>query len=214
VLLAYALGSIPFARLLGRVRFRRALRSLDRTPLDAVALERPSHPFGPASVLEAGAALLAATVAWRVTEDVAPGGGNISISAAIGVFSAQALLVWQSVALWAGFGAVVGNLGSMWLRFRGGNGLAPALALFFVFVPTVFAAGTGGFLLGLAATRRPHLALHAGLVTMLGYEWIAWIYDWPAGWGIRNGPETAVWVTVMAVLLAGRNLHAIAPADP
>jgi acyl phosphate:glycerol-3-phosphate acyltransferase len=181
-LLGYLVGAIPYRSLLGRRR-----RS-DDPALAATA---------------AGlATLLVATVAWDVAEAATPGAQYTS---AVGAFSDQAVGAWVSVALWTGAAAVVGHLAPVWRRFRGGDGVAPAVALAFAYAPVVFAVTAGAFLAATAVTGRPRLALLTCLPPAVTFAYVAWIADLPAGWGVTHGPELSLWVAVVAGVLAAGN---------
>jgi hypothetical protein len=49
------------------------------------------------------------------------------------------------------------------------------------------------------------VALLAALPAAVAYEYLAWIGDWQAGWGLTNGPELGLWVAALAVALGARN---------
>lgn len=200
VLLGYLLGSVPVAYLWRRRELRGAL---DRGELAGRA--RAGREGEEALVgVEALLALAAAHIAWQVIESVAPGGQG-GIPSSIGVLSEQVLAVWQSVALWAGFAAVLGHVAPVWLRFRGGTGVPPALLLSFVYLPLVFGSAVIGFFAGLALTRNRRLAIVAALPVALTTEWLAWVFDLPDGWGMRSGPEACLWVFVTGLVLIARN---------
>jgi glycerol-3-phosphate acyltransferase PlsY len=95
-----------------------------------------------------------------------------------------------------------------WNGFRGGTGIPPAVALVFAYTPMLFAIGTAAFLLVHLLTGRPRLALLAALPVVVSFEYLAWIGDLQGGWGVTNGPEVALWVAVLAGILAARNLPA------
>lgn len=199
VALGYLLGSLPFLRSLAV-----GLRS--RT--DRHESDRPSESVLPA-ISEALLAVLAAHVAWQVISSLAPGGATVNPFddvSPIAVFSAQALTAWQSVALWAGFAAVLGNVAPVWTRFRGGTGIPPAIGLTVVYLPTVFGAGVVGFFAGLALTRERRPAIVAAVVAALAFAWLAWVNDWRPGWGMRSGAEPTIWVLMTGLLLAARNV--------
>ena len=149
-------------------------------------------------VAEAASGLAAAVIALRVTRWVAPG----TETSAVGALSSQVLTAWQSIALWSGMAAVVGHVAPVWRRFDGGSGLPPALALTLVYAPVVFAASVAGFFAGFALTGRPRGGIPVALGTAVVGAWLGWVWDWPAGWGLHNGPELALWSAVGATLLA------------
>lgn len=211
VLLGYLVGSIPFGYLLSRRRLRRQLAA-DAAP----EVRRPSDdPLDMPGVIGAGAlaalaTLLVTTIAWDVAMAAAPR-GNIG---AVGTFSNQALGAWVSVALWTGMAAVVGNLAPVWTGFRGATGIPPAVALLLAYVPVVFVVTTGVFLLAYAVTRSARTALLVSLPVAITVEYVAWIADIQATWGVTNGPELALWITVLAGALATRNLRPASRGDP
>lgn len=200
VLLGYLVGSLPVAYWLGRRRLRRRLGD----PGDMVAAQQsPDHaPLGgpgelAAALVQTAATLAVTTLAWHATIEVAPPAAPSSIA----VLSAQAITVWQSVALWTGMAAVVGHVAPVWQRFRGGTGLFPALGLLLAYAPLVFSAAVAGYLLTLAVLKTPERAAGGGFAAAVVFEWLAWVYDWRHGWGAVHGPELSLWVTVLAAVL-------------
>jgi glycerol-3-phosphate acyltransferase PlsY len=198
VLLGYLAGSVPFGDLVATRRFRRQLAAgaLPSAPAHGVDA---GHVI--ATALTAGAALLAATVAWDVGLEAAPRG---AISA-VGTYANQALGAWVSIAIWTGTGAVIGSMAPVFTRFRrGGSGVAPALALLVVYTPLLAAVGlaVGSFAWGVGARWKVVLAVALGAVVAV--EYLAWITDTQPGWGVTNGPEIGLWTAVLAVVLVGR----------
>jgi hypothetical protein len=49
------------------------------------------------------------------------------------------------------------------------------------------------------------VALGCGAVVVA--EYVEWVTDTQAGWGITNGPELSLWSAVIAVALVARNLR-------
>jgi acyl phosphate:glycerol-3-phosphate acyltransferase len=111
VAVAYLIGSIPFALLLAR-RFGADLRRTGSGNLGAANVMR-------ASGVRAG--LLVAGL------DVAKG--------AVGVALASRFSDNASAPAIAGFAAIVGHIYPVWLRFRGGKGVATACGAFSVLTP-------------------------------------------------------------------------------
>lgn len=198
VLLGYLVGSIPVADLVATRRFRRQLKtgrfpSARGTVLDAADVIT--------AALGAGVTLLVATVAWDVGKEAAPP----AAFGAIGTYSNQALGAWVSIAIWTGTAAVLGSMVPLFTRFkRGGSGVVPALALLITYTPLLAAAGlaVGSFAWGVGV--RWKLVLTAALATIVAVEYVAWITDTQAGWGVTNGPEIGLWTAVIAVALLGR----------
>jgi glycerol-3-phosphate acyltransferase PlsY len=213
---AYLLGSVPVGYLLTRGRFRRDLRRVDdvgglEAQLRTILAGRERADVVAQAVvasLDTVKVLAAATAAWRVMTWVSPGGtATRANQSAVGFLADQVLTSWESVALWAGLAAVAGHVASPWLRFRGDHGQAPALALAVVYSPLAFSAGVATFFLTLAATRRPVPAVVASVGAFAVYAWVAWTFDWQAGWGITNGPELTLWSAALAGLIAAVNLR-------
>lgn len=211
VVMGYLAGSVPFAYLLSRRRLRRQLddrgdplaRWSDRpdrvTPRPARARADTARPV----LLPAATTLAATTVAWHLTLAATPGANTFS---AVGVFSNQAIGAWVSVALWTGMAAVAGHVAPVWTGFRGGSGVPPAVALAVVYLPLVTLAAASVALVVYGLHRRPRSALAVALPVMVSVEYVTWLADIQAGWGVTNGPEAALWTTVLAALLAARNL--------
>lgn len=213
VVLGYLAGSVPFAYLLTRRRLRRqlddpGLAGVGPPPPDRAGAGLDGTGSPGAAALAVVATLAVATLAWHLTLAATPGAGTFS---AVAVFSNQAIGAWVSVALWTGTAAVVGHVAPLWSGFRGGNGLPPAVALLAVYAPLVLLASTGAVLVTFGLTRQHRPALAAALATMVVFEYLAWLGDLQAGWGVTNGPEVTLWTAALAGILAARNLRA-APA--
>ncbi len=111
LLVAYCLGSIPFALVIAR-RWRADLRGVGSGNLGAANVMRASG---------IGAAVLVASL------DIAKGAASVMLAER---FSASA-----SAPALAGLAAVVGHIYPVWLRFRGGKGVATACGVFSVLTP-------------------------------------------------------------------------------
>jgi glycerol-3-phosphate acyltransferase PlsY len=112
IVTAYLIGSIPFALLLAR---RWGARDLHRIG---------SGNIGAANVLRASGVTAGVLVAIL---DISKG--------AAGVLAASRLADTGNTAALAGFAAVVGHIYPVWLRMRGGKGVATACGVFSVLVP-------------------------------------------------------------------------------
>lgn len=211
---AYLLGSIPFGYLLTRHRFRRDLADGDLLTMltgSTGAGRRVDAVL--AAVLDTGKVLVAATAAWHLVLRVAPGnhGVNRGMFSAVGFLSDQVLLAWQSVGLWAGLAAFVGHLAPPWFGFRSrSTGLLPAIGLLAAYAPMALAAGALGYLL-LSLARSPvRLRAGVGLACLVGAPWSAWVLGATGTAGLPQGPELALWCTVLAGVVATRVLPATA----
>lgn len=127
----YAIGSIPFGLLLGRV----AARGLD-------VREVGSGSMGSTNVLRAaGPRAAAATFALDVGKGTAA------------VRCAEALGASQAGQVAAGLAAVAGHSWPVFAGFRGGKGVATALGSLLVISPPAAGWAVGGGLTALATTR-------------------------------------------------------------
>jgi glycerol-3-phosphate acyltransferase PlsY len=149
VVIAYLVGSIPFAFLLSR---RRGidLREVGSGNVGAANVLRTSGPVMAvaAMLLDALKGVLAVVVAQRVA------GG-------------------PATAVAAGLASVVGHIYPVWLRFRGGKGVATAAGVFGVLTPSALAAAGAVFLLVVGVTRfisagSMAAAVTVALVTIMG----------------------------------------------
>lgn len=116
-LLGYVLGSIPFGLILTRLAGKGDIRKVG------------SGNIGATNVLRAGGRALAA--ATLILD---------ALKATAAVVIAQQLwpgLEWSMAAIVAAAGALVGHLYPVWLRFRGGKGVATFLGLLIPLLPIV-----------------------------------------------------------------------------
>lgn len=143
ILSGYLLGSIPFAFLLTRNRVGVDIRVSG------------SGNVGAANVLRLTTPSLGLTV---LALDIAKG------SAAVWV--AQAIGRGEAICAVTGVAAVVGHIYPVWLRFRGGKGVAVACGVFSVLVPLVTAAAAGVFSVIVWATRYVSLGSVVASVTL------------------------------------------------
>jgi glycerol-3-phosphate acyltransferase PlsY len=112
IVIGYLLGSIPFAFLLSR-------------RLEGIDIRRAgSGNVGAANVLRTSG--LGAAIAVMML-DVAKGAGSVLV--------AQRWMTGDAAPAAAGVAAVVGHIYPVWLRFRGGKGVATACGVFSVLTP-------------------------------------------------------------------------------
>jgi glycerol-3-phosphate acyltransferase PlsY len=157
VVVAYLMGSIPFAQLLSQ---RRGV-DLRRVGSGNVGATNVLRTLGVrtavvAMVLDAVKGALAVLVAQRMTSGVTP-----------------------PVA--AGLASMIGHVYPVWLRFRGGKGVATAAGAFAVLTPAALGIAAGVFLLVVSLTRFISVGSMAAAVTL-------------AGWAIVSGAPAVVGV--------------------
>ena len=129
VLLGYFIGSIPFALVLARYR------GLDLRKIG-------SGNLGAANVLRASGATAGVVVAVL---DIGKG--------ALSVLLADQLSDGSALAAMAGLAAIVGHIYPIWLRFRGGKGVATACGVFAVLTPLAAAPAFAVFIATVWITR-------------------------------------------------------------
>jgi glycerol-3-phosphate acyltransferase PlsY len=131
ILVAYGIGSTPFAWLLARRWGASDLRRIG------------SGNLGAANVFRASGITAGVLVALL---DVAKGAVSVVVADRMGAGAAAAAA--------AGMAAIVGHVYPVWLRFRGGKGVATACGVFAVLTPAAIA---------------PALAVFVGTVWMTKY---------------------------------------------
>jgi glycerol-3-phosphate acyltransferase PlsY len=145
VVAAYLMGSIPFAQLLSK---RRGvdLRRVGSGNVGATNLLRTLgvKPAVVAMMLDAVKGTVAVLVAQRLTSGVA-----------------------APVA--AGLASMIGHVYPVWLRFRGGKGVATAAGAFAVLAPVAAAVAVGMFLLTVALTRFISVGSMVAALTLAGW---------------------------------------------
>ena len=147
--LGYLLGSIPFGLILARIAGTGDIRDIG------------SGNIGATNVLRTGSKGLAAAT---LLLDIAKGAAAVWIAAAL----------WPDTARFAAAGALIGHMFPLWLKLRGGKGVATYLGILIGLVPVaalVFALVWIGLLLALrmsslagmaAAASAPATALALG----------------------------------------------------
>lgn len=141
IAVAYVIGSIPFALLLARVWGGHDLHRVG------------SGNIGAANVLRTSG--VRAGVACAVL-DIAKGAAGVAVGGRIaGTDHIEAL---------AGLAAVVGHIYPIWLRFRGGKGVATACGAFTVLAPMAVPPAVLVFVAGIWATR--YISIGSVLATM------------------------------------------------
>ena len=146
-LAAYLLGSIPFGVLLTRLTGAGDLRQIG------------SGNIGATNVLRTGRKGLAAL--------------TLLLDAAKGVAAVAIADHWfgPSMAVFAALGVVVGHIAPVWLRFRGGRGVATAFGVLFVFAWPVGIAAAAVWLGTAALFRYSSLAAILAIGSSPAWAW-------------------------------------------
>jgi len=132
---AYLLGSIPFGYLLVRFLRKEDVRATGSGNIGATNVARAGGTtLGLLTLLfDALKGYLAVLLAMHFAPNTLHGPSTLAIAAAVG--------------------AVIGHVFPIWLRFKGGKGIATALGVFIALVPLVALASVGVFALIVATTR-------------------------------------------------------------
>jgi acyl phosphate:glycerol-3-phosphate acyltransferase len=133
--MAYLLGSIPFGYLLVRFFRKEDVRATGSGNIGATnVLRAGGKGLGLLTLLlDALKGYIAVAIAMHLAPNTAHGPSNLAAAAAVV--------------------AVLGHVFPIWLRFRGGKGIATALGVFLALVPWVALAALGLFILVVATTR-------------------------------------------------------------
>ena len=142
VVLAYLVGSVPFAFLLSR-----------RKGIDLRAVG--SGNVGATNVLRTSGAA-AAVVAMTLD----------GLKGAAAVLVAQRLTSGAATPVAAGLASIVGHVYPVWLQFRGGKGVATAAGVFAMLTPVALVAASAVFVIAVWITRFVSVGSLAAAVTL------------------------------------------------
>lgn len=143
ILVAYLIGSIPFALLFARWWGTGDLHRVG------------SGNIGAANVFRASGRTPGILVAML---DIAKGAASVA--------AARSMHAGEGAAAAAGFAAVVGHIYPVWLRFRGGKGVATSCGVFSVLAPLPMAAAAVMFLGTVRLTRYISLGSVVGSLAL------------------------------------------------
>jgi glycerol-3-phosphate acyltransferase PlsY len=170
---AYFIGSVPFALLLARRWGAADLRQLG------------SGNLGAANVLRASGARAGILVAVL---DVAKGAASVALAMRVssGPVAPAA----------AGLAAIVGHIYPVWLKFKGGKGVATACGVFSVLTPLAVPPSLAVFLVAVWATRYISLG---SILASLALPSIAYATGAPAA------TLVAAWAAAVLILFRHRS---------
>lgn len=178
IVLGYLIGSIPFALVLARYR------GLDLRKIG-------SGNLGAANVLRASGATAGVMVAVL---DIGKG--------AVSVLLADQLSDGPTLPALAGLAAIVGHIYPIWLRFRGGKGVATACGVFAVLTPLAAAPAFAAFIATVWMTRYVSLG---SVVASVVLPPIAYVTRSPA-----PGVGVAIAASILIVFRHRSNLARLA----
>ena len=154
-LVAYLLGSIPFGYILVRIFRRQDIRLVG------------SGNIGATNVIRSGAKGLGAATFLL---DMLKGCTAVWAAAVIASALAPPMAPRNAQAIGALF-AVLGHMFPVWLRFRGGKGVATGFGVFLVAAPWAALAAIGVFFVVLAISRIVALASIIGAASFPFFAW-------------------------------------------
>ena len=155
VAMAYLLGSIPVGYLLVRLFRHEDIRSVG------------SGNIGATNVLRSGGKGLGAATFLL---DVLKGAAAVALGAWMASFLQPALPFRDAEAI-AAVSAVLGHMFPVWLRFRGGKGVATGFGVFLVAAPWAALSAIALFTLVLLITRYVSLASILGAASFPVFAW-------------------------------------------
>jgi glycerol-3-phosphate acyltransferase PlsY len=156
IAVAYLLGSIPVGYVLVRLFRHQDIRSVG------------SGNIGATNVLRSGGTGLGAAT---FILDALKGASAVYVGGLIGVLLAPDSQLRNMQAL-AALSAVLGHIFPVWLRFKGGKGVATGFGVFLVAAPTSALAAIAVFSLVLLVTRYVSLASILGAASFPFFAWI------------------------------------------
>ena len=151
-LAAYLLGSIPFGLLIARLRGRGDIREAGSGNIGAANVTRVVGVGAGVLtlLLDSAKGFLAVWLASRFT------GGNVT---------------WMTI---AGVAAILGHLFPVWLRFRGGRGVATAAGVFLLICPQAVAGAIVLWILVVAFWRYVSLGSIAAAAALPLFTYLLW----------------------------------------
>jgi acyl phosphate:glycerol-3-phosphate acyltransferase len=184
-LISYLVGSIPFGYLLVRALRGTDIRQSGSGNIGATNVARTSLTLGIVTLLlDALKGSGAVFFAMRISD-----------SAEFG----RSSLYWNCVV--AAFCAVVGHVFPVWLRFRGGKGVATGLGAFILIAPRTVLVMIAVFLLVIAISRYVSLA---SMVAVALFPLLAWL--------LHDQHQSAPVLAIMgmtAILIIGKHYENI-----
>jgi glycerol-3-phosphate acyltransferase PlsY len=173
ILLGYLLGSIPFGLILTRLGGAGDIRRIG------------SGNIGATNVLRTGRKGLAAAT---LLLDGAKGAAAVLLAANV-----SPLHVTATGGLWAGGCAVIGHMVPVWLRFRGGKGVATGIG---VALAACWPAGALICVIWLVGAKVTHISSASALAAFIASPFLAWAF---------GGPAHAILALAVAILVLARH---------
>ena len=184
VVASYLLGSIPFGYLLVRIFRGEDVRQLGSGNIGATNVSRRSPVLGAITLLL----------------DAAKGTGAVLLSYLIADRMVAGAPTYEQMAV-AALSAVVGHMFPVWLKFRGGKGVATALGAFVLIAPLAVLASSAIFLVLVLLSRYVSLG---SVVAVAMFPFLVWF--------IHQGnvrPPAMIAVSLASLLIIARHYQNI-----
>ena len=185
---AYLLGSIPFGYILVRLFLGRDVR------------ETGSGNIGATNVARTGAKGLAAT-----TLLLDAGKGFLAVWLVLWLWGLAMIFdpagVYRIAGL-AGLFAVIGHMFPVWLKFRGGKGVATAVGAFGLLAPKAVLVALVVFVLAVAVTRYVSIG---SILAALVFPFAAWFFFLEASQRENASPELLAMIGAASVLIIAKH---------
>jgi acyl phosphate:glycerol-3-phosphate acyltransferase len=171
---SYLLGSIPFGYILVHAFRGQDIRQTGSGNIGATNVSRTSPRLGALTlILDA----LKGLAAVAVTRLIFPGHNTLQGAAA--------------------FFAIVGHMFPVWLRFRGGKGVATGLGSFVLLTPKTILVMLAIFVVIFLAFRYVSLA---SILTVALFPLLAWVFE-----PYRDTPQVLAFITAASLLIIAKH---------
>lgn len=179
-LAAYLLGSIPFGFLLVRLFLKEDIRS------------QGSGNIGATNVVRSGAKKLGILT---FVLDACKGYFAVWLASRIAFAPGLATVPIQSATALAALFAILGHLYPVWLRFKGGKGVATALGVFLALAPLAALAGLAVFIIVFVLSKYVSLA---SILAAVAFPIFAMVLPHPP----YHSPLVAVIIVIPIIVIA------------
>jgi acyl phosphate:glycerol-3-phosphate acyltransferase len=177
---SYLLGSIPFGYLLVRIFRGEDVRQSGSGNIGATNVSRKSPVLGVATLLlDALKGTAAVALTYRVAGGMAGGDKPYRAMAVAALF------------------AVVGHMFPLWLKFRGGKGVATGLGSFIVIAPKAVVAAAGVFLIVVVIFRYVSLA---SILAVAAFSLLAFAMK-----AYGNSPLALAFMSITSLLIIAKH---------
>ena len=181
IAISYLLGSIPFGYLLVRIFRGEDVRQSGSGNIGATNVARKSPVLGGITlVLDAAKGLTAVLLADVSIRFQSMSGSEVARYAAEPITEAarSRLVAWFAM---AALFAIIGHMFPVWLKFRGGKGVATALGAFALIAPKAVLVAAGIFVVIVLIFRYVSLGSIIAVAAFPAFAWVFHEYGNAAG---------------------------------